>query len=167
LYRLGADGEETIVEVYIEGDHFGEFGLFADGLRMTHAQAMMPTVCIELGERTVLELLERSPRAMRLMLHSLSVSSRRLLEGFTDLAFGDIAARVAGKLLDLAEVHGEPTPDGIRIALKMSQGELASMIAASRSNVNRALAELMADGVVEHHHGHFTILQPDRLRRAR
>lgn len=166
LYRLGADGEEITVEVYMGGEHFGEFGLFADGARMTHAQAMMATVCIELGKEPLLQLLERSPRSMRRMLRSLSMASRGLLEDFTDLAFRDIAARVARKLLDLAELHGESTPDGIRISVKMSQGDLASTIAASRSNVNRALAVLIADGVVAHQRGHFTILHPERLRRA-
>jgi CRP/FNR family cyclic AMP-dependent transcriptional regulator len=166
LYRIGADGEEVTVEVYTEGDHFGEFGLFADGARVTQAQAMMATVCIELGKEPLLELLERSPEAMRRMLRSLSMASRSLLEDFTDLAFRDIAARVARKLLDLAELHGESTPEGIRISAKMSQADLASTIAASRPNVNRALAVLIAEGALEHHGGHFTIRDPERLRRA-
>ncbi len=166
LYRLGAKGEEITVEVYAEGEHFGEFGLFADGERMTHAQAMMATVCVELGKEPLLELLERSPRFMRRMLRALSVGSRTLLESFTDLAFRDIAGRVARKLLDLAELHGESTPDGIRISLEMSQGDLASTIGASRSNVNRALGVLIAEGVVEHQRGRFTIRDPERLRRV-
>jgi len=166
LYRVGTEGEEVTVEVYTEGEHFGEFGLFADGVRMTQAQAMMATVCIELGKEPLLQLLERSPQSMRRMLRSLSMASRSLLEDFTDLAFRDIAARVARKLLDLAELHGESTPEGIRISVKMSQADLASTIAASRSNVNRALAVLIAEGVLEHLGGHFTIRDPERLRWA-
>src|SRR5207245_8904497 len=76
LYRVGADGEEVTVEVYTEREHFGEFGLFADGARMTQAQAMLATVCIELGKEPLLQLLERSPQSMRRMLRSLSVASR-------------------------------------------------------------------------------------------
>ena len=49
--------------------------------------------------------------------------------------------------------------DGVRIRLELSQRTLAALVAASRENVNRALAPLVADGVISQ--------QRRALRRAR
>lgn len=164
VYRLGAEGDEVVAGVFAPGDHFGEFGLFADGPRITSAQATQPTVCLAVAREPLLELLERSPLLMRRMLRSLSRTSRDQLEDFAAVALRDIGGRIARKLLELAERHAEPTGEGVRITMRLTQTDLARMIAASRANVNRALAALNADGVVRHEHGYFTILRPDALR---
>jgi len=164
VYRVSAEGEEVIAGVFVEGDHFGEFGLFADALRITSAQATQPTICLTIAREPLLELLERSPLLMRRVLGSLSRTSREQLEGFTAVALRDIRGRIAQKLLELAERHAEPAGEGIRITMRLSQTDLARMIAASRANVNRALATLDADGLVRHERGYFTILRPDALR---
>jgi CRP/FNR family transcriptional regulator, cyclic AMP receptor protein len=165
VYRLAPSGEEVVVQVYVEGDHFGEFGLFAEEVRMTNAQAMVPSVCLSFAREPVLLFLERTPLVMRRMLRALSLASRTQLDTFTDVAFHEIRARVARKLLELAQQHGEPTGDGIKITIKLSQGTLAGMIAASRTNVNRVLATFIAGGAVRHREGYFTIRRPDDLRR--
>lgn len=79
---------------------------------------------------------------------------------------GSAANGAARKLLDLAGSNGraEAGRGRIEIGLDLSQGQLAAMVAASRANVNRALAVLVAEGLVKHNGGRFTVVQPDRLR---
>jgi DNA-binding GntR family transcriptional regulator len=50
--------------------------------------------------------------------------------------------------------------------LLLSQGTLAALVAASRENVNRALAALIASGVVSQRSGHFYVHDMHALRRA-
>lgn len=164
VYRLSEDGEEVVATIYVAGDHFGEFGVFAEGPRITSAQVTEPTVCLAIGREALLELLERTPLLMRRMLRSLSRTSREQLEDFAAIALRDIRGRVATKLLELAQRHGEPSAAGIRITMRLSQTDLARMIGASRANVNRALVALAAGGIVRHRRGSFTILRPDALR---
>lgn len=57
-------------------------------------------------------------------------------------------------------------PEGLLITPRLSQGELAAHVAASRENVNRALAGLVAAGVVSQRDGHFRIHQRDALEAA-
>jgi len=52
---------------------------------------------------------------------------------------------------------------GIRIRLKLSQATLAAMVAASRENVNRALALLLARGAISQHDGFFFVHDPRAL----
>jgi CRP-like cAMP-binding protein len=50
-----------------------------------------------------------------------------------------VHGRVAKKLLELAELHGSRTNDGIRIEMRLTQGELAGMVGASRESVNKVM----------------------------
>jgi CRP-like cAMP-binding protein len=50
-----------------------------------------------------------------------------------------VPARLARVLLDLAARHGQAVETGIRIETRLTQGELAAMVSASRETVNRGL----------------------------
>lgn len=77
----------------------------------------------------------------------------------------DITGRVAKKLLDLAESHGKPTKDGVRIGVRVTQQTLAGMIGASRENVNRAVSRFVARGDITQEAGTITILRAAELRK--
>ncbi len=47
--------------------------------------------------------------------------------------------RVAKKLLELADSHGAKVENGIRIEVRLTQQELASMVGASRESVNKVM----------------------------
>ena len=98
------------------------------------------------------------------LLASLVGYVRRKDEELADVVFLDLPGRVARKLLELADRHGEPAAGGVRIGVRVPQGELASMVGASRENVNRALAQFAALGAVTIDRGHITITDVDRLR---
>jgi len=52
------------------------------------------------------------------------------------------------------------------VAPHVSQSTRAAMVGASRENVNRALAGLMAAGTVRADGGRYTIPDPDEVRRS-
>ena len=57
-----------------------------------------------------------------------------------DLIFLDVYGRVAKKLVELADAHGAKAEDGgIRIEMRLTQQELASMVGASRESVNKVM----------------------------
>lgn len=62
----------------------------------------------------------------------------------------DTTGRVAARLVELAERFGQPAGDaGVRIAMPLSQDELASWTGSSREAVTRALAALRSQGLIE------------------
>jgi CRP-like cAMP-binding protein len=87
------------------------------------------------------------------MLESLSTIAVRVAYSLADVAFEDIRRRVARMLLDLMNEQGEVTDSGVRIGLKLSQTTRAAMVAASRENVNRALALFLSRGEVSQKNG--------------
>jgi CRP/FNR family cyclic AMP-dependent transcriptional regulator len=157
-YRVSRDGVELILEIVPSGDSTGEVGLFhPGGVRLVSVSAMEPTVCLTIDRAPLLAFMTRHPPAMLRMLESLSETAGRAAHSLIDVAFEDIRARVARALLDLVREHGEPAGVGVRIRLKLSQSTLASMVAASRENVNRALGLLMSSGAVSQRDGYFFV----------
>lgn len=164
--RINADGEEFVTSMFLPGEIFGEMSLVVeDPIRMMDAQAVDPTDCLTLGREAFLRYLDQHPRMMRRMLATLASNIRRMDETFAESAFLDIPGRVARKLLDLAELHGEQTADGIRIGMRLSQGTLAGMVTASRENVNRSLSRFASEGLIRLDSGSITVLDQSRLRR--
>jgi len=166
ISRLGRGGEEAVFAVLLPGDVFGELSVFDEqAVRSADAQAMEPTDCILLGREPLMAFLEGHPLLMRHLFKALSGYIRRKDEAFAESAFLDIPGRVAKKLLELAESHGERTPAGVRIGMRLSQRTLAGMVSASRENVNRALARFTALGAIQQDGGFITVLKPAELRR--
>ncbi|MFD9943750.1 Crp/Fnr family transcriptional regulator [Nonomuraea sp. NPDC059023] len=61
----------------------------------------------------------------------------------------DTTGRVATRLIELAERYGEKTNSGVRVALPLSQDELAGWTGASREAVSKALRSLRDRGLIE------------------
>ncbi len=84
----------------------------------------------------------------------------------------DLPARLAKRLLRLAESYGEPAAGptgegatGIRIEFPLSQQELAKMAGVSRESVNKLLRAWQSEGLIAHDQSHVIILDATRLRR--
>jgi CRP-like cAMP-binding protein len=146
-YRVSRDGAELILEIASSGQATGQVGLFhPGGVRLVSVSAMEPTVCLTIEREPLLAFMTRHPPVMLRMFEALSEVAGRAAYALTDVAFEDIRRRVARALLALVREHGEPSAAGVRIHLKLSQGTLAAMVAASRENVNRALAVFLSRG---------------------
>ncbi len=78
----------------------------------------------------------------------------------------DTTARVARRLVELAETSGEPNERGIRLALPLTQDDLAAWVAASRESVARALASLRNRGLIETARREITVLDLAALKQT-
>jgi len=157
-HRVSRDGGEVIVLLSAAVDVTGEVGLFHPSrVRQVNVTAMVPTLCLVLRRRPLVEFLGRHQAAMERMLERIADLTVRTAYSFTGMAFDDVRCRASRTLLALADEFGEPVPGGVRIRLQLSQRTLAALAAASRENVNRALAPLVAGGVISQSNGHFVV----------
>ncbi len=157
-HRASPDGRELIVQVLTTAGVTGEVGLFHPaGVRWFGLTAMTRADCLMIRRAPLLTFLARHPAAMQRMLEQLSLTAVLAANSFTQTAFDDIGHRVASLLLSLADEHSEDTANGLRLAPSLSQAELAAQVAASRENVNRALAPLVASGAISQRNGHFYV----------
>lgn len=168
LGRRSSDGRENLLAVLGPGEMFGELSLFDRGRRTATATAVSDTELYELGHDELIQFLERTPGVAKHLLHALARRLRRTNDALADLVFSDVPGRVAKALLDLAQRFGEPTDDGIKVALDLTQEELAQLVGASRETVNKALADFTARRWVRREGRALVLIEVERLeRRAR
>lgn len=160
-----ADGEETIIELYRQGAVFGEPALFApERTRVVTIVAVSEASVIAIGREPLMRFLLAHPPAMLRMLEGLAAQTRELVEGVTELGHARIRDRLALKLAELAETHGSDHPAGRRVDVELSQSALGALIAASRTNTNRALADLIQEGAISVDGRRYVVTSPAGLR---
>jgi CRP/FNR family cyclic AMP-dependent transcriptional regulator len=136
---ISPDGQEISLAVLGKGEYFGEFALL-DGLpRSTDAIALEKVECYSLQRSDFHNAILKNPKIALHVLEGLSKRLRNTDQMVEDLIFLDVYGRVAKKLLELADTHGVKVDDGIRIEVRLTQQELASMVGASRESVNKVM----------------------------
>jgi CRP/FNR family transcriptional regulator/CRP/FNR family cyclic AMP-dependent transcriptional regulator len=127
--------------------------------------AVEATSCIALTKDDLRALIRTTPDLAIRLLATFVDHIRRKDEELAEIAFLDLPGRLAHKLLQLADRHGEPVEGGIRIGVRVPQGELAAMVGSTRENVNRALGRrFVTSGAVSVDRGTITILDAAALR---
>jgi CRP/FNR family cyclic AMP-dependent transcriptional regulator len=164
--HVGEGGGEVVFAIAGPGEVLGELSLFdEEGERTADAQALEPAECIVIAKGPLLEFLTARPELLLRIIASLSVYIKRKDATMGEVAFLDIAGRVATKLVQLADTKGRPTSDGTSIDVTLNQRTLAAMVGATRENVNRALRRFSDLGYIRVDRGSITVLNRDQLRR--
>ncbi len=136
---ISPDGQEISLAVLGKGDCFGEFAIFDSLPRSADAVAMEKVECYTLQRSDFHNAVMKNPRIAIQIMEVLTKRLRNTDEMVEDLIFLDVPGRVAKKLLELAELHGVKVEDGMRIDVRLTQQELASMVGASRESVNKVM----------------------------
>ncbi len=164
IYMLGEDGHEISFTIMGPGDVFGEMSLIDDLPRSAYAVALEETRVLILSQMACLKHLEQCPQLALNFMRALSDKLRRTSYQAGSLAFLDVYRRVARKLLELAEEHSRPDPEGIRIEAMLTQEELASMVGATRESTNKALGAFRRQGLIALRKGHIIVKNRRALR---
>jgi CRP-like cAMP-binding protein len=159
-----AAGREIFLNVMGPGDTFGEIALLDGGTRTATATAIEPAELVSLRRGPLFELLAREPKAALELLRLCGERLRWTSGLVEDAAFLDAPARLAKRLLSLAELQGEKGPAGTRV--RISQEELASFLGVSRQAVNEQLQDWKSRGWVALGRGSITVRDAGALRSA-
>jgi CRP/FNR family transcriptional regulator, cyclic AMP receptor protein len=140
------DGRQTILALRRTGEVVGEQAGLCGDQREATVVAAEATRGLVVTWQAFLTLMREWPRITHLMLE---IVSSRLREADTVRAMfgGEVAARLALVILDLAERFGRRSRDGLEVHT-VSQDDLGMLVGASRETVSRALSELRCAGAV-------------------
>jgi CRP/FNR family cyclic AMP-dependent transcriptional regulator len=137
---LLAAGEETLLAVRGPGSLLGDQALIARGRRSATVVAMEPLELLSTTASRFRAFLSQRPAVMLALLDVLSTRLRASDRRLAEFAAADTLGRVSARLVELSESHGIPAQDGaVRIALAISQEELAAWSGASLESTAKAL----------------------------
>jgi CRP-like cAMP-binding protein len=164
IYVQDDSGQETSVIFYSAGDIFGELAVI-DGLpRSASAIAYDETIVHVLSRERLRAHLQASPQLAYNFMQALAVRVRYSTLQVGNLTLHDVPSRLAHKLLELAQGYGRVTADGVKIAMTLTQSDLASLIGATRESTNKALGHFKRSGIIRMEQNQITIVDPDALR---
>jgi CRP/FNR family transcriptional regulator/CRP/FNR family cyclic AMP-dependent transcriptional regulator len=165
IYITSPEGQEVVLAVFGPGDYFGELALLDGQPRSASAVTIDAVEVYALQRNDFINAVSHHPR---IAIQVMNVLSRRLRQTdamIEDLLFLDVHGRVAKKLLELAELHGMRTPDGIRIEMRLTQSDLAALVGASRESVNKVMGYFVDKRFISTEKRKVTILRLADLRR--
>ena len=163
--RIGAvseQGKEALLSLVEPPHWFGEICLF-DGQPRTHdAYAVGQCSLLHIPQATLLKLLDQQPVYWRQLALLMSHKLRLTFINLEQLSLMPAPARLAHRLLMIAEGYGELDPP--RRVLQLPQEQLASMLSLSRQTTNQLLKDLQGQGILNLKYGEIEILDAERLR---
>jgi len=157
-----ADGREIFLNIMEPGDTFGEIALLDGGTRTATAVAMSACELVSLRREHLFSLLEKEPRVALELLRLCGERLRWTSGLLEDAALLDVPARLAKRLLSLAQLHGERGAGGA--TLRISQEDLASFLGVTRQAVNQQLQAWKAKGWIALGRGAITVRDARALR---
>jgi len=150
IVRETADGKEVTVALLGPGDLFGEESLFDDGGRTTHAVVVEDALLCTSRADDLFGLLSRDPV---LALNVAKVLSERLDDARTtmeDLAYARVGDRIEHLYRKLAAEHGVAVDGGLRVDVRLTHADIASLVGSTRETVSLELAKLVERGRLRH-----------------
>lgn len=157
------DGREVVFSVIGPGEVTGEIALVDGQPRSAAIVAMEECVLLVLARRDFLAYLREDSEAAIQLAQALARYIRRLSDTVEDAYYHRLPVRLAKKLLALGREHGEPTPQGLRVRVRLSQRELGELVGKTREAVNKQLRAWAHEGIVETIEGHLVLRDVDRL----
>jgi CRP/FNR family cyclic AMP-dependent transcriptional regulator len=160
------EGEKQLtLNVYGEGDFFGEFSIIDGEPRSASAEAVEPTQALVLRHQDLIAILGEHPDISISLMRGLVSRLRYTTEYAEDLAFLSVNGRVASRLLELMDRHGIRHEAGIAIGVPVSVPVLAGMTVAPPEIVQRILDFYELGGILSHEGDHMIVHDPSTLRK--
>lgn len=159
VFKVSAEGKEHILHILGPGQPFAEVPVFAGQKIPANAQAIESTRVLFFPRAAIVDLIAANPS---LALNMLAVMSRKLRDfaaQIESLSLKEMPARLASYLVYLAE---EQESDKV-VTLKISKGQLASILGTIPETLSRVFAKLSGQNLIRVQGKKITLLNRNGL----
>ena len=167
LLARNAEGAETILGLSVPGDLVGEVAALDDLPQPTDAVACTRCEVLSISAAEFVAALDGNPAAALETAAALAARLRWSGECALERSSVTVPARLAGRLLDLADLMGRVEGRGIALDLPVAQGDLGRLAGMCRESACKTLRRFQSQGIVEYRGRNLRILRPDVLERIR
>ncbi len=149
ITKLGSDGKETIVRLASEGDILGHRSLFSSSRYTATATVVDEAIVCFISKELIQKLVQKEPRLALQIINRLSKQMGAAEELLANMAQKSVRERFASLLLLLKESYGAEEAGKVRLDIKLTREEMASMVGAATENLIRLVTEFKNDGYIE------------------
>ena len=157
------EGKDIVLNMFREGEIFGEIALLDGRPRTADATAMSDCELIVIERRDFVPFLRDNPDVTLRFIEVLCSRLRHTSEQVQDVTFLNLPARLAKTLLQLTADNAGATPKG---KVSITQREISQMIGRSRESTNKQLRAWVKRGWIRLERGGVSVLAPDKIAAA-
>jgi CRP-like cAMP-binding protein len=147
IHKRGDDNKEIILQIVSAGELFGEQALGAEASRSIAAEVLQEGVIYSIPRDLFLRVCDQHPELWREISSLLTARKRQLEKKIELLCLRDVEYRILYYMAELAKMFGARSNGG-EYSIPLSQGELASLIGATRETTSTTLNALARKGVI-------------------
>lgn len=149
ITKMGNDGKETIVRLATNGDVLGHRSLFSNEVYTATATAIEDTSICFIDKSFILKTLQDQPSIALNLIQKLS-KEMGAAEAMSAAMFQkNVRERLAELLLTFSKSYGIKEGNRIKLDIKLTREELASMIGTASETVIRFITEFKDEGLIE------------------
>lgn len=158
LMRRTPQGKKQLIQFLHPGDLFGESAFCDEKKSSVYARTLEKSVIAWLSQGGLLELMGRYPELAFEINRRLARSLERLRIRLTEQSYERTRERLIGLLLELGTEYGLRSEEGLRIDLKVDQGEFAALLGNTREWICKQLGILQSRGLIAFNRGEVVIV---------
>lgn len=162
LLMLSSDGNECLLAIHSSGDVFGELCLAGLARRLETATAMEDSVLTQVPSDAFLEHLAKDS-LLEGFVKYLAVRVAEQQQVVANLVTADSEQRLGKTLLQLGRKLSRSDSDSMRIEVRISHEELASMIGTTRPRISLFMQRFRNLGLIEMTAEHHLIVRGEKL----
>src|SRR5438876_7290287 len=162
LVMVSSEGRECMLAIHGAGDVFGELCLSGLGGRLETATAMEDTLLKEIPCGKFLDRLAKDS-LLEGFIKYLAVRVADQQQVIANLVTVDSEQRLGKTLLQIARKLGKKDPRSIRIEVKISHEELASMVGTTRPRISVFMQRFRNLELLEYNTEHHLIIKEKKL----
>jgi CRP/FNR family cyclic AMP-dependent transcriptional regulator len=147
IYKRGDDNKEIILQIIAPGELFGEQALGGEQYRASAAEILQEGVIHAIPSDLFVRVCDGRLELWRDISKLLSVRKRQLEKKIELLCLHDVEYRILYYMAELAKTFGARS-NGPEYSIPLSQGELASLIGATRETTSTTLNALARRGII-------------------
>ena len=164
IVRQSRAGRDVVLELLGPGEVFGGVAVIEQRPYPASAQAVEASTVIRIPAPTILALSERHPSLIREMALVIGRRLRAAHDSVKSLAVDPVEARLAARLLRLAESDGTRGPRDVTLPFHLTRQSLADMTGTTVDTAIRVVSHWLKQGSVEDVAGPLVIRDVDALR---
>jgi CRP/FNR family cyclic AMP-dependent transcriptional regulator len=155
-----AEGKDIVLNIFREGEIFGEIALLDGRPRTADATAMAACELVVIERRDFVSFLSGNPDVTLKFIEILCSRLRRTSEQVQDVTFLNLPTRLAKTLLQLTAATDTSAP---KSKVAITQREISQIIGRSRESTNKQLRVWAKRGWIQLVRGGVTVVAPDKL----
>jgi CRP-like cAMP-binding protein len=164
IVRHSGRGRDVVLEMLGPGEPFGAVAVFERRPYPAAAQAAEPTAVLKIPAEAVIALADRHPGLIRELALMMGRRLRAAHDSVASLAVDPVEARLAARLLRLAERDGVRAPEGLTLPFHLTRQSLADMTGTTVETTIRVVRRWVKDGLVSDQGGRLVLCDIDALR---